>query len=119
MDVLIFGCAVQEDELYVFASVPVVGSCRKSEYTRPSPREGQDWTLDSSFLLWKFLLQHCLHNPDLGALTAIYIGRKVEQLGILSRACGVEQSPPHRQSATVVLDHPCQKQVVELGALGV
>src|SRR5437764_8471013 len=63
------------------------------------------------------LLQHCLHNLDLSPLSIVGIGGEVKQLGILSRACGVEQVLHHGQSAIVVLNHSCQKQMVELGIL--
>jgi hypothetical protein len=50
-----------------------------------------------------------LHNPDLGSLSIVRIRREVEQLGILPRACGVEQILHHGQSAVVVLNHSCQE----------
>jgi microcompartment protein CcmK/EutM len=72
---------------------------------------------DSSFLLLRCLTQHGLHNPDLGALAAVNIGREIEEFSILSRASSVKQILHHNQSATVVLDHPCQEQMVKLFAL--
>src|SRR6266853_188289 len=38
-----------------------------------------------------FLLQHSLHNPDLGPLRVVRISREIEHIGILSRSRGVEQ----------------------------
>src|SRR5579859_3315876 len=56
-----------------------------------------------------FFLQHGLHDPYLGALRIIRVGREIEQLGILSRACGIEQILHHGQRAMVMLNHPGQK----------
>src|SRR5438270_766182 len=54
-------------------------------------------------------LQHCLHGPDLGPLSIVGIGGKVKQLGILPRACGVEQVFHHDQRAIMVLNHSGQE----------
>src|SRR5712691_1546022 len=62
-------------------------------------------------------LQHLLHNPNLGALTAVDIRCEIEQLSVLPGARGVEQVFYHSQGAAVVLNHPCQKQPVEFRAL--
>ncbi len=56
-----------------------------------------------------FLLQHSLHNPDLGRLRILRIRREVEQLSILPSTRGVEQILYHRQRTIVVLNHPCQE----------
>ena len=61
-----------------------------------------------------FFSKHCLHDPDLGALAAVDVGREIEQFGILPGAGRVEQVLYHRQRAAVVLDHSGQKQTVEL-----
>src|SRR5260370_11508739 len=64
------------------------------------------------------LPQHGLHNPDLSALATVDIRREIEQFGILPRTRSVEQVFHHNQGAVVVLNHSCQKQLVELRALG-
>src|SRR5690349_5684822 len=64
-----------------------------------------------------FLTQHGLHNPDLSALATIDIRREIEEFGILPRAGSVEQVFHHNQGAVVVLNHPGQKQLVELCSL--
>src|SRR5262249_45385989 len=94
-------------------------SCRQNTTTKEGSLRvnGKSWyVLDSSFILRRFSLQHVLHDPDFGALAAIYVGCEVEQFSVLSRARGVEQIFHHGQSAAVVLNHPCQKQAVEFRA---
>ena len=66
----------------------------------------------------RFSLQHGLHNSDLSALATVDIRSEIEQFSILARAGGVEQVLHHNQGAVVVLNHPGQKQVVELFTLG-
>src|SRR5882724_7142237 len=113
------GSLLSARALWTQASAPghPVGSYRKIKRSRRPPRKKQNWGLGSLFLSWNLFLQHCLHNPDLGPLAAVHVRREAEQLGILPRARGVEQIFYHGQSATVVLNHPDQKQTVELGVL--
>src|SRR6266478_953413 len=61
--------------------------------------------------------QHRLHNPNFGALAAVDIRREIKELSVLPGARSVEQVFDHNQGAIVVLNHPGQKQLVELGAL--
>src|SRR5258708_22174800 len=61
--------------------------------------------------------QHLLHDPNLGALPAVDIRCEIEQLSVLPGARSVEQVFYHSQGAAVVLNHPRQKQPVELRAL--
>src|SRR5262245_66503655 len=92
-------------------------SCRQKTTTKEGSLRvnGKPWyVLDSLFILSRISLQHILHDPDFGALAAVYIGCEVEQFSVLSCACGVEQVFHHGQSAAVVLNHPFQKQIVEL-----
>ena len=84
-------------------------STTNTKGSRLQPHEKQHWTLGSSFLLWRFFLQHSLHNPDLGALRIVRIRREVEDFGVLPGAGGVEQIFHHDQRAIVVLNHPRQK----------
>src|SRR5579862_880256 len=85
------------------------GPYKKTRWFRQSLWKKQVWLLGSLFLLWNLFLQHCLHNPDLGALRIVRVRREVEQLGILPRACRVKQIFHHDQSAIVMLNHPGQK----------
>src|SRR5277367_933831 len=64
-------------------------------------------TLGNRFIISPlgFFLEHCLHNFDLGSLRIIRIGRKVEQVGILSGTRGVKQILHHDQGTIVVLNH--------------
>src|SRR5437879_11092098 len=75
------------------------GLYRKIKKSRPPPREKQNWTLGSSFLLRRFFLQHRFHNPDLSSLRTVRIRREVEHVGILPRPRGVEQIFHHDQGA--------------------
>ena len=63
-----------------------------------------------------FLLQHRLHNSDFGSLPIVRVRREVEQFGILPRSRRIEQILHHDQRTIVMLNHSCQKQMVELRA---
>ena len=58
-----------------------------------------------------------MHDPDFSALAAVDIGGEVEEFSVLPRARGVKQLLHHDERAAVVLNHPSQKQPVELFAL--
>src|SRR6266850_28072 len=91
------------------APAPASGSHRKIKQSRPPRYKRQHRKLGSWFLLQRFFLRHSLHDPDLGSLRIVRIGREVKQLGILPRTRGVEQILHHGQRSVVVLNHPCQK----------
>ena len=58
--------------------------------------------------------QHGLHDPDFGPLAAVYVRRETKYFGVLARARSVEQVLHHDQGAVVVLNHPGQKESIEL-----
>ena len=67
----------------------------KSKSSAARRDEGQNWAFGSSFLLGGFLLQHRLHNLDLGALGVVRIGGEIEQgqRPGLRRRCRTNLSP--------------------------
>src|SRR5882762_3567560 len=93
----------------------VAGVCARSRLTPEDKRIAATATrkakLGNRFIAspLMFLLQHSLHNFDLGALPGVHIRREAEHFGILPRARGVEQILYHGQRTIVVLNHPAQK----------
>src|SRR5579872_5664856 len=58
--------------------------------------------------------QHGAHAVDFGALVGFDVGDEAEDVGFLRRAGRVEQVVHHLERAAVMLDHPFEKQTVEL-----
>src|SRR5262249_41332958 len=77
--------------------VPALGSHRRLKWSRRASREDLHRTFGSLFFLWAFLLQHALHNPDLGSLRIVRIRCEVEQFSVLARARSVKQIHDHCQ----------------------
>src|SRR5579871_3330194 len=58
--------------------------------------------------------EHFLHPRDLGRLIRVHVVRELEDLFVLSGAVRFEQHVDHVDRALMVLDHPDEKQAVEL-----
>src|ERR1700736_5589094 len=66
-----------------------------------------------------FLLEeHASHDVNFSALCVIHVGGEIEQHGILAGSRRVEQILHHNQSASVMLNHAGQKQVIKCRAGG-